>query len=152
MPDWDETEYNQISSDWRHRDNLTWQRFSIMVMIAGVLMAAFGLPELPEWSHIIKALLLAFGAFFSLILTISLTQNLWYQVGSGKALEKLLTGKGNQILKVGRTPSPKDFGIRKRDFIKIVFHDLTGSALLLILCFAITCCLFRLLIKVIFII
>lgn len=62
---WDEVEYNQISEDWRHRDNLTWQIPSVIVAIGGALIAAaFTLNKKP----CIRPLLLGFGAFLSLCL------------------------------------------------------------------------------------
>lgn len=139
MSNWDEIDYNQISSDWRHRDNLTWQVPSVIVIVGGALIAAaFGLNIAPEWSGTLRALLLGFGAFFSLILSISLAQNLWYQVGSEEALRKFLNGGGSDIPKVRRrTLSPKDFGVSKCDFIKRVFSGLMGSTLLLIFCFVV---------------
>ena len=154
MPNWDEVHYSQISSDWRHRDNLTWQIPSVIVVVGGALIsAAFGFNIDPKWLNTIRPLLLGFGAFFSLILSIALGQNLWYQVGSEKALERLLNDKGNEILRakgnVGRTLSPKDFGVSKRDFIKRIFSGLTGSTFLLVLCFVITGFLFWLFISVI---
>ncbi len=40
----DNLEYNQISADWRHRNNLTWQIPSVVVVIGGALITtAFAL-------------------------------------------------------------------------------------------------------------
>ena len=45
-----EVEYSQISQDWRHRDNLTWQIPSIIVVIGGALItAAFALKIDPKY-------------------------------------------------------------------------------------------------------
>ncbi len=32
------TEYEQVSEDWRHRDNLTWQLPSILLVVGGVAL------------------------------------------------------------------------------------------------------------------
>lgn len=154
MTNWHEIEYNQISSDWRHRDNLTWQIPSVIVVVGGALIAAaFGLSIDPCWVNTVRPLLLGFGTLFSLMLSIALVQNLCYQVGSGKALEKLSNGKGNEILKADgkmrRTLSPKDLGVSNMDFVRRIFSGLIGSTLLLLLCFMITVSLFCLYIAVI---
>ena len=154
MPNWDEIDYNQISNDWRHRDNLTWQIPSVILVVGGVLIAAaFGSNLDPEWSNTVRRLLLGFGAFFSLMLSIALRQNLWYQVGSGKALEWLLSDKGSELPKtkgrVRRTLSPKDLGISQWDVIERVVRGLTGSTLLLILSFVMSGFLFWLFFSVI---
>lgn len=136
----DEEEYKEISEDWRHRDNLTWQIPSIIVAIGGALIvAAFALDIDPKHLCIIRPILLGFGAFLSLCLTFALAQNLWYQVGSGEALEKIINGKGDTLgkSKMRRTISPKNVDICKQEFITRLFKRLTGSALLLILCICI---------------
>ena len=141
-------EYDQISQDWRHRDNLTWQIPSIIVIIGGALIvAAYGLDISPEYIGIIRPILLGFGTFLSACLTVSLAQNLIYQVGSGEALKKIIKGEGNKIPKnkLRRTLSPKDFNISKREVVSILFHELTGSTLLLLLCIGLTLTLFILL-------
>lgn len=140
MTNWNEVEYQQISEDWRHRDNLTWQIPSIIVVIGGALIAAaFALNIDPHYLCIVRPILLGFGASLSLCLTFALAQNLWYQVGSGEALKKIVEGKGDEIpnSKMRRTLCPKDLGISKKRFIKLLFTRLTGSTILLILCICI---------------
>ncbi len=141
MKNWEEVEYNQISEDWRHRDKLTWQIPSIIVIIGGALIVA-ALKD--DQSPIVKPILLGFGAFLSLCLTFALVQNLWYQVGSGEALKKLVNGQGNLLSKdrMMRALSPKDFNICISQFIIRGFTRLTGSAFLLIGCIIVTCILF----------
>ncbi len=41
-------EYTEISADWRHRDNLTWQIPSLLSAIAGGLVVAAYALELPS--------------------------------------------------------------------------------------------------------
>ncbi len=138
MNNWEEIEYNQISEDWRHRDKLTWQIPSIIVIIGGALIvAAFKDGQ----SSIVKPILLGFGAILSLCLTFALGQNLWYQVGSGEALKKLVNGQKNLLSKdrMMRALSPKDFNISISQFIIRVFTRLTGSASLLIVCIIVIC-------------
>ena len=40
MTNCEKVEYEQISEDWRHRDNFTWQIPSVIVVIGGALIAA----------------------------------------------------------------------------------------------------------------
>ena len=132
-----EVEYNQISQDWRHRDNLTWQIPSIIVAIGGALIAgAFGLKIDCRYVCIVRPILLGFGALLAGCLTFALVQNLWYQVGSGEALIKIVSGKGSTIPKdkLRRTLNPKDSNISRWGFVERLFVRLTGSAVLLVLC------------------
>jgi hypothetical protein len=154
VPNWDEIEYNQISADWRHRDNLTWQIPSVIVAVGGALVtAAFGLKIDHEWLYTIRLILLAFGASFSLTLSIALGQNLRYQVASESALEKLLSGKGKEITraegKVRRTLSPRDMGLSGCDVVRRLVAGLTGSFCLLVLSWLVTFVLIALLVSVI---
>ena len=145
MSNRDEVEYNQISEDWRHRDNLTWQIPSVIVAIGGALIAAaFTLDIKP----CIRPLLLGFGAFLSLCLIFALKENLWYQIGSGEALKKIANGEGYKIPKnkVRRIVKPEDWKVKncKKELIKI--HGLTGSYHLFHFCIIVTIILFGLLI------
>ena len=154
MSKWDEVEYSQISADWRHRDNLTWQIPSVIVVVGGALVtAAFGLEIDPGWEYTVRLILLAIGALFSLMLSIALGQNLRYQVGSESALEKLLSGKGKEIPRVRgkarRTLSPRDLGLSERDVARRLVTGLTGSFFLLVLCWLVTFVLIALLVSVI---
>ena len=137
----DEVEYSQISQDWRHRDNLTWQIPSIIVAIGGGLTAAaFGLNIDPQYICIVRPILLGFGALLAGCLTFALAQNLWYQVGSGEALIRIASPKGCTLPndKLRRTLNRKDFGISRWDFVKRLSVRLAGSAVLLVLCMIIT--------------
>lgn len=141
----DNLEYDQISADWRHRDNLTWQIPSVVVVIGGALIAtAFALDIETQYLCIIRPILLGFGAFLSLCLTFALIQNLCYQVCSGEALTKIINGQGNAIPKdkMRRTLNPKDVGIPKWNLIIRLFSELTGSTFLAILCIGTTVILF----------
>jgi hypothetical protein len=144
----EEVEYEQISEDWRHRDNLTWQIPSVIVVIGGALIAAaFTLNIKP---FIIRPVLLGLGAFLSLCLTYALAQNLWYQMGSGEALIKIANGEIDMIPtdKVRRILKPEDF--MQHDIINckknlIKKHRLTGSNCLFYFCVCVTIILFVLL-------
>lgn len=137
MSSLDEEEYNQISEDWRHRDNLTWQIPSVVAAITGgLIVAAFSIDTM---NTIIKPTLLGIGAALSLCLTFALAQNLYYQVASGEALIIIVNAKACKIPKnkMRRTLTPGDLNISTRDFIKKLFPRLVGSAFLFILCFLI---------------
>jgi len=145
----DEVEYSQISQDWRHRDNLTWQIPSIVVAIGGGLTAAaFGLKIDCRYICVVRPILLGFGALLAFCLTFALAQNLWYQVGSGEALIRIARFKRSTIPKnkPRRTLNRKDFDISRWGFVVRLFRRLTGSAFLLILCMFITFVLFALLV------
>ncbi len=141
--------YVQISEDWRHRDNLTWQLPSIIVIIGGALItAAFGLNIDPQYLYLVRATLLGFGALLSFCLTFALTQNLWYQIGSSEYLKKFVNLENKEELpnlKLLRSISPRDFKISPwYIIIKQHFKGLLGSIILLFSCFVITFWLFGL--------
>ncbi len=94
MKDFDQIEYEQTSQDWRHRDVLTWQLPSVLVIVGGILVArAFDLSKTaPPW---IKNVLLGFTAFLALCLTVALLQNLNLQNKNVKNL-KLLSNEKTQ--------------------------------------------------------
>ncbi|OLS23366.1 MAG: hypothetical protein HeimC3_25300 [Candidatus Heimdallarchaeota archaeon LC_3] len=95
MKDSESTEYNQISEDWRHRDNFTWQLPSVILVIGSALIVtAFGLDIDLRYLNTVRIILLGLGALLSFSLTWALIQNLWYQVGSSQALINLQNNEG----------------------------------------------------------
>jgi hypothetical protein len=143
VKDSDSIEYNQISEDWRHRDNLTWQLPSVILVIGSALIVtAFGLDIDLRYLNTVRVILLGLGALLAFSLTWALIQNLWYQVGSSQALINLLNnnGIGDQKTKnkSHRTISPKDLDITYLEFVKRLVFNLTGSFLLIILSISIT--------------
>lgn len=149
-----EREYSEISTDWRHRDNLTWQLPSILITIGGGLVAAAFLLEIdPQYLILVRSILLFFDFSLSFCLTHALGQNILYQVGSSKALEWIIEGKEKEKkilgLKFRRTIKPKkDLKLSRMKICKILFKDLRGSTFLFILCIFITGFLFCLFIYV----
>ena len=83
-------EYIQVSEDWRHRDSLTWQMPTALVVAGGVLIAeAFNLPDQNVWLRP-YILLAAFGLAASL--TVALWQNLDLQRKNRTLIQKLYPG------------------------------------------------------------
>lgn len=140
-------EYNQISEDWRHRDKLTWQLPSVIVVIGSASMAAaFTLNIDLQYLYVIRPILLLFGGFLSLCLTFALKENLWYQIGSGETLIKIVQDKGDKIPtdKVRRIIKPKDLAINESMKQLCKKHRLTASYIFYIFCIFVTIILFGL--------
>ena len=135
-------EYNEISTDWRHRDNLTWQIPSLLSAIAGGLVAAAYTIDLqsPENLFRVRLVLLGIAAGLSVCLTFALGQNLRYQIGSSIALEHLRQGVEISKEKLTRTIKPMQLGATVGDILGRLMLRLSGSTLLLILCVGITTC------------
>ena len=135
-------EYTEISTDWRHRDNLTWQIPSLLSAIAGGLVAAAYAVDLssPEDLRFVRLVLLGIAAGLSTCLTFALGQNLRYQIGSGIALEQLRQGLQIPREKLTRAIKPMQLGATPREILRRCLFRLTGSTLLLILCVGITVC------------
>ena len=73
----DNDDYKQLSDDWRHRDQLTWQLPSVLVAVSGALIAAiFNFDKFPAG---MKDYLLWGGLLFAGLLTIALGQNIYFQ-------------------------------------------------------------------------
>jgi len=153
-----EREYSEISTDWRHRDNLTWQIPSILITIGGGLVAAAFLLEIdPQYLILVRSTLLLFDASLSSCLTHALGQNIFYQVGSSKALEFIEAKEGKEnkekVLRVKcrRIINPKDdLDLSGKDIRRFLKHELRGSTILFILCIIITGSLFFLFFYVLF--
>ena len=140
-------EYNQISEDWRHRDKLTWQLPSVVVVIGSALTAAaFTLNIDLQYLYVIRPILLLFGGFLSLCLTFALKENLWYQIGSGEALIKIVQDKGDKIPmdKVRRIIKPEDLAINESMKQLCKKYRLAGSYIFYIFCIFVTIILFGL--------
>ena len=133
-------EYSEISSDWRHRDNLTWQIPSLLSAIAGgLIVAAYGI-EVPEHRSAIRLILLGIAGGLSFCLTVALAQNLVYQACSGAALERLRQGRDIPREKLSRSIRRTDLCLSRREILRRLVTKLTGSTMLFILCVAITVC------------
>ena len=135
-------EYTEISSDWRHRDNLTWQIPSLLSAITGGLVAAAYSINLlsPEDLRCVRLVLLGIAVGLSACLTFALGQNLRYQIGSGIALEKLRQGVKIPREKLTRAIKPMQLGTTMGEILHRLLFRLTGSTLLLILCLGIVAC------------
>ena len=80
--------YEQAYEDWRHRDQLTWQIPSVLVIVGGVLVSEAYESRSPNLSFVRIALLLfAFG--LSIALTIALCQNLYLQSKDRETVETI---------------------------------------------------------------
>ncbi len=143
-------EYTEISTDWRHRDNLTWQIPSLLSAIAGGLVVAAYTIDLPATEDLrcIRLVILGIAAGLSACLTFALGQNLRYQVGSGIALEQLRKEIEIPRKKLTRAIKPTELGVTPWEILRRLLFRLTGSTLLLILCVAITACVIWLFISV----
>lgn len=85
-----EMEYRELCSDWRQRDAYVLNKLSG----AGILFSLIGLAlaNLNDDQYLIKLVLAGAGAFFSLILTISVTKDTRYRDGT-EALIRLVGSK-----------------------------------------------------------
>lgn len=72
----EEKDFNQFYEDWRHRDRLTWQIPSVVVVIGGAIIIGAYASGLC-WQ--IRALVFVLGQFFATTMTVMLAQNLYYQ-------------------------------------------------------------------------
>lgn len=85
-------DYQQLSDDWRHRDQLTWQLPSVLVAISGALIAAvFQITTLETAG--VRFYLLWGGLIFASLLTIALGQNLYFQTVAEDLMDSLRGGE-----------------------------------------------------------
>lgn len=138
----DEIDFEEFYEDWRHRDRLTWQIPSVVIVVGGALIVGAYAAEVC-WQ--IAALVFGLGAFFAATMTTMLAQNLYYQWRDGKHLESF----GKQKLSSPRSrPIPLIApGEQKDDHLctklgRIVGPQRLGSTLLLTSCFSVFIVLF----------
>ena len=96
------------------------------------MVTAFTLDiDRPCLLYVIRSILLLFGGFLSLCLTFALKENLWYQIGSGEVLIKIVQGKKDIIPtdKLRRIIKPEDIENNKYMCMKQLCekHRLKGS-------------------------
>lgn len=139
----DEIDFDQFYEDWRHRDRLTWQIPSVVVVIAGALIISAYATELC-WQ--IRSLVFGLGTFFAATMTAMLAQNLYYQWRDEENLDAF--GKGlalprSRPIPPTAPPEQKDDTICTK-LARIVRSQRMGSTLLLICCFIVSVSLFGL--------
>ena len=124
--------YSEISQDWRHRDNLTWQIPVILFAVtAAIFAAAFKLsePALNSCAFLLPYLYFV-GFLVSLAFNVMLIQNLLYQLGSDYALQKL---EQTASIETSNLVSQRMiYPIFKKNWKKLFSH-LTGSSMLLLI-------------------
>ncbi len=86
----DNHDYEQLSDDWRHRDQLTWQLPSVLVVIIGALITI-----VHEFKNLddVENYLLWGGLFFAGLLTIALGQNLYFQTVAEDLMDAIGSGE-----------------------------------------------------------
>ncbi len=98
-------DYEQLSDDWRHRDELTWQLPSVLVAISGGLITiVFGFDKLDH----LQVYLLWGGLIFAGLLTIALGQNIYFQTTAEDLMDAINDGmqvRGSSI-PIRRTTGP----------------------------------------------
>lgn len=131
--------YCEVSADWRHRDNLTWQLPTILFAITGAIFAA--ILKLSDGcskcsSDSIFMLLYLIGFLLSVAFFTMLLQNIMYQVGSSFYLKRIEENKKlpTQLPPSERVINPFSFGLSKWKVIKFTICNLTGSSILLLFC------------------
>ena len=83
-------DYQQLSDDWRHRDQLTWQLPSVLVVITGALSTIVYPPN--NFAYVGNYLLWG-GLFFAGLLTIALGQNLYFQTVAEDLMDAMGSGE-----------------------------------------------------------
>ena len=111
-------DYQQLSDDWRHRDQLTWQLPSVLVVITGALVAI--VHEFQNLDQVGNYLL--WGCLiFAGLLTIALGQNLYFQTVAEDLMDAMGSGeavRGSSIPR-RREPGPSFVAFIKRGLVKV---------------------------------
>ncbi len=81
-------EYEQVSADWRHRDNLTWQLPSVLLVVGGVALGTAFDQEV-RLPTPIRTGLLMFAAALAWCIFAALNQNLQLQRNDRRILKEL---------------------------------------------------------------
>ena len=124
-------DYKQLSDDWRHRDQLTWQLPSVLVAISGTLITIVF--EFDRLAHL-QVYFLWGGLLFAGLLSITLGQNLYFQAVTKDLMDAIKNGeqvRGDRIPK-RRANGPGFGAFMIRGFLK------TGSTGLFLLSVGLT--------------
>jgi len=114
----DNHDYEQLSADWRHRDQLTWQLPSVLVAISGALITIVF--EFDKLAHL-QVYFLWGGLLFAGLLTIALGQNLYFQTVAEDLMDAIKGGeqvRGSSI-PIRRTTGPSFGALMMRGFVKM---------------------------------
>ena len=127
----DNLDYKQLSDDWRHRDQLTWQLPSVLVVISVALITMVF--QFEELAHL-QVYFLWGGLLFAGLLSITLWRNLYFQAVAEDLMDAIKNGervRGDRIPK--RRANGLSFGaFMIRGFLK------TGSTGLFLLSVGLT--------------
>ncbi len=113
----DNHDYEQLSADWRHRDQLTWQLPSVLVAVSGALITI--VYQFNNLAHVGNYLLWG-GLLFAGLLTIALGQNLYFQTVAEDLMDAIRSGeavRGSSIPR-RREPEPSFGALLKRGLVK----------------------------------
>jgi len=81
--------YEQLSSDWRHRDQLTWQLPSVLIATSVALVTIVYQESALD---VVRFYLLWGGVIFTGLITMALGQNLYFQAVSEDLMAALRSG------------------------------------------------------------
>jgi len=115
----DNHDYEQLSADWRHRDQLTWQLPSVLVAVSGALITIVYQFN-NNFAHVGNYLLWG-GLLFAGLLTIALGQNLYFQTVAEDLMEAIRSGKavrGSSIPR-RRKPGPSFGAFLMKGLVKV---------------------------------
>ena len=84
-------DYEQLSADWRHRDQLTWQLPSVLVAVSGALITIVF--QFDDELADVRNYLLWGGLLFAGLLSIALGQNLYYQTVAEDLMDAIKNGE-----------------------------------------------------------
>lgn len=87
-----ELEYRECCEDWRWRDKYVLDKLGAAGVLFGLLGVALGI--IPPGTHLIKLFLLMFGAFFSVVLSISVAKDTYYRDGTQELVKRLVRRLG----------------------------------------------------------
>ncbi|MEE9442223.1 MAG: hypothetical protein V3V99_06105 [candidate division Zixibacteria bacterium] len=88
----DNHDYEQLSDDWRHRDQVTWQLPSVLVAVSGALIAAVLQFDKLTCAGV-RDYLLWGGLLFAGLLSIALGQNLYFQTVAEDLMDAIKNGE-----------------------------------------------------------
>ena len=132
-----EERYAQISEDWRHRDNLTWQLPTVLIVITIAIFAVVLTivdSQNSSCSFLLPVLYIV-GFVASFGFTIMLGQNLWYQLGSTFLLKEIENNSNVTFHSSSdRLVTPKDSKASCSEICIALFRKLLGSSILFAFC------------------
>lgn len=84
---WRHTEYEQVCTDWRHRDGMLWQSLAVAITVTGLTLSLTVSEEPMPW--LLRAGLFFLAFLLNLVVLLKIVKDNYYQHGSAEIMRAM---------------------------------------------------------------